>query len=43
MDVIKTILIVSIALGIAKKLAKGVLKVIIILGVIAYITTKVLV
>lgn len=42
MDVLKTIIIVSIALGIAKKLTKGLIKVVIILGVIVYITTKVL-
>ena len=42
MDALKIIIIVLISLGIIKKLTKGILKIAIILGVIAYIAVKVI-
>lgn len=43
MDVLKTLLVVTIGLSIAKKIAKGVLRVVILLGIVAYVVTKILV
>lgn len=43
MDVLKTLLVVTIGLSIAKKIAKGVLKIVIIFGVLAYLAVKILV
>lgn len=43
MDVLKILLVLTLGLSIAKKLAKGVLKIVIILGVLAYLAVKILV
>ena len=42
MDVLKTLIVVVLGLSIAKKLAKGILKIIIILGLLAYLFIKVI-
>lgn len=43
MDVLKILLVLTLGLSVAKKLAKGVLKIVIILGVLAYLAVKILV